>query len=107
MDEHGPHRVAVTVSPRVWGDALSVALRAQNVEVVTRPHGLLGPEPGFSLALTTGEALEGADISVILPTCPETRTARIARPRGPDEERCVGNLDDVLDLVIELLAGRR
>jgi hypothetical protein len=109
----GSRRVVVSVSPRMLGDALSVALRAQDLEVEFRPaqppeqdtHG----EHRFDLAVTSGDLPPGvaADVVVVIPGGPEDCTVRILRPSAPEERRDLPTLDEVLRLVTGLLNGQR
>jgi hypothetical protein len=125
----GARRVVVSVSPRVLGDALSVALRDRELEVEVRSDLALEdcpdlkmrvcgePSPPeasatagrFDLAVTSGDLPPDvvADVIVVLPTEAGDPTVRILRASHPEERRDLATLESVLRLVADLLGEFR
>ena len=105
-----PRRVVVAVSPRLLGDALSVALRDRDLEVVVRlPDGDETEKNHFDLALVTAPLSESvdADVIIVLPTNFTEAAATVRHVSGIEERRAVGGLTDVLRLIDGLLDNAR
>lgn len=101
--------MVVAVSPRILGDALSVALREHDLEVIVcLPGTVSAVDVPFDVALMTEPAPSdvAADALVILPATPGDHMVTIVLATGVVERRALVGLDDVVDLVEGLANGR-
>ena len=92
-------RVAIAVSPRLLGDALSKVLAGEDRDIVVFPIeqlGAQGDERHFDIVLVSGPAPSSLDADVVI-RLPETPTIGVALVGG--ERVPLRTLDDLVSLV--------
>lgn len=89
-------RVAIAVSPRLLGDALSKVLTDEDCDVVVLPFEAGVGERHFDIVLVTGTAPSTVDADVVirLPETPAIGVALVGEQRVP-----LRTLDDLIALV--------
>lgn len=105
-----PAEVVISVSPRLFGDALSVALRHQGLEVSVCPVPDRRQAPRdprrFDLAVTSGPLPRDveADTVIVIPPGNDCLVASVIRAES-EETLTLSDLESLLGLVRDLLGG--